>query len=525
MDGFRPLLHATALQDRKQIAPWVVLISALSASSVLAFAWVFPDAASQQRMSMAVAANPGFGLIFGPARDLSSAEGFNDWRALALGGFFAALMAIFIVVRHTRGDEDSGQAELIASAVVARRTRLMVAVALAVVASLALLVVSTLLTTLMGSDWRAALTISATFAASAWMGAGLGAVAAQIASDARTANTIAVGVLGATFLVRGSIDALGHEEWSWITPLGWTQEVRPGSERNLWWLLACVGLAVVLVAAAIALMARRDFGLGIVPPRAGPARGARSVPLVRLARRLHGGPLVTWMLAFVVVGSVFGFLATSLGDVFAKNPSIAIVIAAGKVSEASLTAEFLAMLLRILAILAALAGVQAVMRWYAEELEHRVEPILGAAVSRARAYASTVVMALLGSALLMLVGGLAIALVATRQDVGLSVWDIVVQAIAEIPAVWLLIGIGVLVVGVNPHARLAPWMAIVATFALTILGPLFRLWDWILGISPLWHVPTVNAPDPSYRGLGVLAAIAAVLIAAGFAGYRRRDIG
>ena len=88
----------------------------------------------------------------------------------------------------------------------------------------------------------------------------------------------------------------------------------------------------------------------------------------------------------------------------------------------------------------------------------------------------------------------------------------------------MLVGIALLVIGARPAVRLAPWLAVVATFAITILGPLFRLWDWILGISPLWHVPTVSAPDASYRGLLVVGLLALVLVAAGFAGYRRRDL-
>ncbi|MDO5677133.1 MAG: hypothetical protein Q4G35_06455 [Propionibacteriaceae bacterium] len=39
-------------------------------------------------------------------------------------------MSIFIVVRNSRAQEDSGQAELLASGVMGRHTRLLVAVAL-----------------------------------------------------------------------------------------------------------------------------------------------------------------------------------------------------------------------------------------------------------------------------------------------------------------------------------------------------------------------------------------------------------
>ncbi|MEV5410075.1 SDR family oxidoreductase [Thermopolyspora sp. NPDC052614] len=62
------------------------------------------------------------------------------------------------------------------------------------------------------------------------------------------------------------------------------------------------------------------------------------------------------------------------------------------------------------------------------------------------------------------------------------------------------------------------------TFALSILGPLFKLWDRILDIDPLRHVPAVTAPDPSWSGLVWLPAIAALFTVVGFAGFRRRDV-
>ena len=523
--GFRPLLQATARQDARQIAPWVMLTSVLSMTSVLAFGWVFPDPASQAVLSRNVASNPAFALIFGSARDLTTAEGFNDWRALALGGFFAGLMAIFIVVRHSRGDEDSGQAELVASGVVSRHTRLMVAVALAGIASVAMGVVTTILTTAVGSTFLAALGMGATYTASGLMFAGVGAVAAQVGSDAHSANTMAVGALGALFLVRGYLDATGNEDWVWVTPFGWTQSVHPATDRAWLWLLPPLGLFILLVGMANLLLARRDFGLGLVPPTPGPARGVFASPLAKVARLLHGPALVTWAFGFVVIGAVFGFIATSLGEVFGKNPMMAAVLASGQVSKGALTAEFLAMLLRMLGIIAAVVGVQAVMRFYAEELEHRVDPLLGAAASRTRVFAWTAGVALLGPALALLIGGTVTGLVSTRQDIGLSVADVIRQAVVETPAVWVLVGIALLVIGARPAARLAPWLAVVATFAITILGPLFRLWDWVLGISPLWHVPTVSSPEASYRGLLVVGLLALVLVVAGFAGYRRRDLG
>ena len=96
----------------------------LPASSIALYIWIFPEDSAREELSVAVGLNPALALIFGTAGDLLTDEGFTAWRSLALGCFFASLMAIFIVVRNSRASEDSGQAELFASGVMGREARL-----------------------------------------------------------------------------------------------------------------------------------------------------------------------------------------------------------------------------------------------------------------------------------------------------------------------------------------------------------------------------------------------------------------
>ncbi|MGI5239341.1 ABC transporter permease [Dactylosporangium sp. CA-139066] len=525
LTGARPLLRAALKQDARNIGPWIVLITALSASSVLAYAWVFPDLPARQQLSSTLGSNPALSLIFGPARDLLTADGFNAWRAGALGGFFAALMAIFIVVRNSRADEDSGQAELLASGVMGRQTRLAVAMLMAVLASIALGVVSWLVTVAFGGGWTNSLALSATFTASGLMFAGVAGIAAQIGSDARAANSIAVATLGIAFIVRGYIDASQTGGWAvWLTPLGWLEQVRPATANNGWPLLLALGLAIVLAGVALALHARRDFGLGMIAPRRGPARGGLVASVWGLALRINRGSLISWLVAFAGLGLVFGFLATSIGDVFASNPNMGGLIKSGATTQAGLIFGFLVTILQLVGIIAAVLGVQVVMRIYAEETDYRVEPVLAGALSRVKYLASNAIIAFAAPAVALLVAGTVIGLVAASAEPGIAVGDVVLQALATIPAVWTLVGLALAVVGANPRARLAGWLGVVATFALTLLGPLFKLWNWILGISPLWHVPNVTATSPDWSGLGIVTVVAIAFTAVAFAGFRRRDV-
>lgn len=523
LTGFRPLLKVTARQDARRIVPWIALITALSVSSIVGYNWIFTTAAQRETLALTLGSNPVFSLLFGPAGDLTTADGFNTWRALALGGLFASIMGAQIVVRGTRASEDSGRDELIASGVVGRHTRLMVAVGLSVLASIALGFVCTALTFAVGGGFEAALSLSLTFTACGLMGAGLAAVAAQLASTARTATTMVIAVLGASYLTRGYIDASDNAGWAtWLTAFGWTQRVRPGTENNWWPLLLCLGLAVVLVILANALLARRDYGMGLISPSPGPARGGMVTSIWGFALRLQAGTMIAWTVGFLVLGIVFGFLSGSISGLFAGNEELANLLTAGGGSP-NMTFEYIRTLLKILALLAAAYGVQVMMRVYEEESSGRVEPVLAGSVTRPRYFASHVVLALFGPAVAMIVAGLGIGVVASARGFEGSGY-VLFQAVATIPSVSLLTGIGIALVGFAPRFRELAWLGVVGAFVLTVLGPMFRLWTWILAISPLWFTPDVILPGTDWAPPTVQTVIGAALVTMGFAGYRRRDI-
>lgn len=381
LTGTRVLFPVLARFDGRRFLPWIVIVTALSASSVLAYPRVFPTQQERLGLAAAVGSNPALSIIFGKAGDLLTADGFNTWRSLALGGFLAALGSVFTVTRATRGQEDSGQAELIASGVMGRETRLVSAVLLALAGSLVLGGVSGLVTVLCGGAGEASLLLGATFTATGWLFAGVAAVAAQLASDARTANSLSISVLGVLFLFRGVMEALEAPDWTvWINPLGWVGRTAPADTDNWWPLLPAAVLAFILIAAAFALSARRDFGQGAVAPRPGPAAGAVRNPWL-LALRLNRAAAVTWGIAFLILGVVFGYLSTSVEDLLGSNQGARAVLAGGAASTTELTRSFIKTILSLVGIIAAVAGVQRVLRVRSEELEDRLEPLLAAPVA------------------------------------------------------------------------------------------------------------------------------------------------
>jgi len=524
LTGAASLLRTTLKHDGRLLAPWVVIAAALSGSSVLVYPWVFPTQQDREALAGAIGGNPALGLIFGPAHDLSTADGFNAWRALALGGFLAALGAIFAVTRATRGQEDSGQAELLASGVLGRGSRLLTAVGMGLIGSFLLGLVAALVTVLCGGAWGPSVLLCATFTATGWMFTGVAAVTAQLGSDARTASSIAVGTLGVLFVLRGFAYSVEAPSWTiWANPLGWTMETRPAAGDRWWPILPTVALTLLLLAVGFALQARRDFGQGAISPKAGPDRGTVRSPL-RLALRLNRGPIITWIIAFAGLGVVFGYFATSLPDLAKNDSGLQTFLGADGTTSKALVSAFLVTILSLVGIIAAVPGVQTMLKVRGEETEDRVEPLIATSVARSRYLSANVLVAVGGPTLYVLVAGAVVGWLASGSGLGVTFDDAFWQAAATVPAVWTVIAVSVAVVGARPALSLAAWLGVLASFALTLLGPTFGLDDWVLGISPFWHLPRTQATSPDYTGLAWITLFTLGFLVLGFAGFRRRDL-
>jgi ABC-2 type transport system permease protein len=102
---------------------------------------------------------------------------------------------------------------------------------------------------------------------------------------------------------------------------------------------------------------------------------------------------------------------------------------------------------------------------------------------------------------------------------------VVGAALVQLPSVWVLTGITVLVFGVAPGLIMAGWGALVVFLLLGQLGPIFELPQWAMDISPFTHTPKLPGAEFTATPLVWLTAVAAALVAAGLAAFRRRDIG
>jgi ABC-2 type transport system permease protein len=285
-------------------------------------------------------------------------------------------------------------------------------------------------------------------------------------------------------------------------------------------------LSLALVAAAVTISRRRDFGAGVLPPRPGPAQaGPRFASPLALAWRLQRGSMLGWAIGQASVGAVLGGAATGVDDLFQDSDRMRDLFERLGGSHVLIDA-FLAGVFGIVGLVAAAQSVQAALRLRTEEEEGRAEPVLVATVGRARWMASHLVFVLLGPALSVLTAGLAGALVFGLADHHLvdDTERVLRAAMVQLPAVWVVGTVAVALFGVLPRWTAAAWAGLSACLLVGQVGAVLDLDQIVLDLSPFTHVPAL-AGDPVLVPLGALLALAAALASTGVGAFARRDVG
>lgn len=521
--GTLGMLRLYVRRDRVSLPLWVLLLSVpLAAVYIGSIEKVYPTQAARAALAASIMASPAQRALYGQVYN-DSLGAVGIWKA----GMFHVLIGVAVIltaIRHTRADEETGRTELVDSTAVGRYASLSAALLLSFGASVATGAIGAagLLATAVPAG--GSLAFGAALAGSGVVFTAVAAVAAQLSSSARFARGAAFAVLAAAFTVRAMGDA-GDGTLSWLSPLGWSLQVRPYAGDH-WWVLALhLAAATVLTAVAYRLLAARDVGAGLLDERAGPGSAAPELGnAFGLAWRLDRGSLLLWTAGLCLYGLLMGSVVHGIGDELGGSQlAHDMVVRMG--GTAALEEAFIAVAFTMMGMVAAAFAISLTLRLHQEESGQRAETTLAGAVSRSGWLASHLVAALAGSAAAMLISGAVGGLVygVAAGDVGGKLAVVTGTALAQLPAVWLLAAVTVGLFGLTPRFAPAAWGVLVAFVAIYLMGSLAGFPQWLLDLEPFAHIPRVGGDFTAVPLLWLLAIDGALIILGDIA-FRRRDL-
>lgn len=522
MNGVGTLLRSYLRWDRWMLVWWTLGLTVLYWSQAVSVQGLYATQAEFDRAAAAMEGNPALIAMAGPDRALNTVGGQVAWQATAFGAVLIGLMVMFLVGRHTRGDEEQGRDELLRASAVGRlstTTATFLEAGLACLLVGACVALSLVAVPLAVAD-SVALGVGLALCGAAFTGVAL--LAAQVTSTTRTMYAVTGALIGAAYVLR-AIGDVGPILLTWLSPIGWYQRMYAFSGLRWWPALLLVAATAVLGVAAYVVFTRRDHGAGLVAARPGPAHATSGLASpVGLAWRLQRGQVLGWAVGLLLMGLSYGSLGDGIGDIFGDSQAARDMMAQ---AGGDLVTAFYGTATAMLALMACGFSISSALRPRGEEEAGRVEALLATGLSRSRWLLGQVVVTVLGTALVVAAAGvgLGIGYGLTSGDADTAV-DLAVGSLGYVAPVLVLAGLARLLHGLSPRVAPLAWLGLLLVAVVLLFGELLRLPGWFRDLSPFQHLALV--PAEPFRPAPVLAVlgVALVLSVAGQVAFRVRDV-
>lgn len=428
-------------------------------------------------------------------------------------------LGIHIAIRLTRAIEDSGRLELLTAGRVSRSAPTVAGMLLGLTAIAVLYLTFTASLIAIDLPPSGAIRYSAVMAGLTAAHMAVGWLCAQMSRDARTSYSAAVTAALVFYLARLVIDVRGWDA-TWVSPSSWAAEAQPWAESSpLWPFIAYLVMTALGFVASWAISARRDLGGGVLAPRPGPARASASLSGPwGLAWRLVRGGAFGWTAGIGAMALACGLIAEEMSDLTENNPQLTAALGSGLDALASL-------ILLLVSIVAAAAGLQSVGTLVGEETPGRVGLILAAPIARPRWWIAVTAIAVGQVLVTTAVGTAALAGSMAWALDDSSWWATCFEAAAALtPAALVIVMLTLMAGSVTPTARHAGWVLLTWSFVATVFADLLDLPRWVAALSPWDWVGRVPVDSPEWWTIALLAAVALTLALASTMTFWRREL-
>ena len=485
------------------------------------------DEASIIEMAV-VMENPAMVAMVGPLIGTSFGAFFTSMM-LVFTALAVALMNIMFIVRHTRADEEKGRYEVLRSLPTGRLSNLNAAMIAVVIVNIVLAVVTGLLLFAVGDEsmtFGGAMLFGATLGSMGLVFAAITAVFSQLSQSSRGASSYSFMFLGIFYMMR-AIGDVSFEPLSLISPLGLIIRAEAFA-GNYWWpVIILLIVAVPIAALAYRLNFSRDMDQGILPDKQGKAHGGVLLKSTfGFTIKLLTFSLIVGTVAIFGIGASYGTIMGDIDGFIEANEFYQQLIL--WMDGISMPLLFAGMINFVAAMMALIPMLLYVLKIRGEEKDHRTELIIASPVNKYRYFGGFIAIAFVSSFVLQTLTAVGLwasasAVLPDPSEFPLS--SVLVGNLLYLPALWVMIGLAVLLIGVLPKATGLVWAVYGLALFMGMFGRMDILPAWTLNLSPFGHIPQYPMETITWLPLAVLTVVAVGLTVVGLVGYRRRDIG
>ena len=512
---------------------------------------------------MAMLENPALLAMVGPlySMDVATMGALYTLMMLVFMGIAVGIMNIFLVVRHTRADEEAGRYEVLRSLPCGRLANVNAAMLTAVVVNVAMAVLFAftmwLGMSIVGEDMGlgAAAVWGAALGAVGLAFAGVAALFSQISANSRGASGFSFMLMGLFYFLRAGADMNPDDAGflAFLSPLGLMSRTWAYVHNNWWPILVIIGIAAGFTALAYKLCSIRDIDQGLIPARPGKAHGGLMLKTpLGLNFRLLRTSIIVWIIVLFITGLSYSFVLSDMENFIAGNPFYrdmllgptglldqiivegmttaqisAQINAVLGVAGLSIVQLFANMIGFMMAMITAIPVLMFVLKAKAEEKAIRTELLVATPTSKTKYLMGFVIISFVSGVLMQVaqaVGLYSMAGSVLENPADLPLSFLMQSVLVYIPALWVMGGITVLLVGLFPRRIWLIWAYYGFTFFAMMYGRMLPDIAWMANLTTLGWVPQLPMDEISWPVLAVKAVLGIILAGVGIIFYRKRDI-
>ena len=199
--GTWTLTRLALRRDRLLLPVWILVFPLFTVSSTSATLALYPDEASRVEAASAINDLPVGVALYGRIWDPTSLGALSLLKLAAMGGVMIGILAIMLVTRHARAEEEKGRTELIGASVVGSWAGLTAAMIVTTMAMVAIGILSALGLTAAGLPAGGSWAFGLAWTTTGLAFAAVSAIANQVTVSARAANALTVNGLAHLVLV------------------------------------------------------------------------------------------------------------------------------------------------------------------------------------------------------------------------------------------------------------------------------------------------------------------------------------
>lgn len=520
------MVKFTIKKDKYKLIAWVFGIILFDMYALPYLNQMYPTQETRDSFLL-VLQNPAMIAMFGKGYGLDNytygafyAHMMHVWL-----GLFNGVMAIMIVSKHLRAEEEEGRYEMIRSLPVGRNANLLASMIVMMITFTAfsiIKIISYMLVDVESITFIGTLNFSIGLGLIGMFFAMLTAVIAQIFQSNR--NVMGVGFASLIGLyILFSIGILSSDIILWLSPFQWLLHSQSFVNNIYWPLVILFVFSSGLGLLALYLSSIRDLDAGLLPEKTKIHKSKKYVKRpFGFAILLSKSLIVWWFITLILLGASYGSIFGDIEGFVSGNDMLSNLLPDN--SDYPTSVLFMNFVVAVMSIFSTIPALLVINKISTEEQKGRMEILQSHAISKKEITFSYLALAILTSIMMLFASSTGLYLVSSSvMDDPIS-FSIIFQAhFVYLPSILFFLGLSLMFTGYLPKKIWMIWIYFSFAFFVTYMGQIIGLNESIRKLSPFGFVPDIPVDNINWMTQIIIIFFGAILGYIGLKGYQKRS--